>query len=143
LGKAGIVLVSGKAGIVVVSGKASVVVVSGKAGIVVVLGKAGIVVVLGKAGIIPVSGKAGIIPVSGKAGIITGEECTVDTHKGCIAVSAKKVYWILRKESCLVQWWREEDKSKMKFFKASTVMRELELKDGVKSILHYQHLENL
>jgi len=67
---------------------------------------------------------------------ITGEECTVDTHKGCIAVSAKKVYWILRKESCLVQWWREEDKSKMKFFKASTVMRELELKDGDKVVIY-------
>ena len=67
---------------------------------------------------------------------ITGEECVIDTHKGSISVSANKVYWILRKESCLVQWWREGKEAKMKFFKATTVMKKLNLKEGDKVVIN-------
>jgi len=62
---------------------------------------------------------------------ITGEGCKVDTKYGCISVAAKVVYWRVRKDSALVQWWKDSNnKVNTKFFKGSVILRKYKIKDG-------------
>ena len=65
------------------------------------------------------------------AAAMTGEESTIDILCGCSAVSAKEVYWVLHKESYLMQWWRDKEKQvHCKFFSGKNIIKTQKKKEG-------------